>query len=279
MSNKLKIIILVVLATIVIGILIFSMISSGAIITSTLLKALIVLAGLAASIIKISARINPSKALYQYENIYSDILDDAFNNNKTSRKRLLEVAKCYAEDDLQNGLAKVNELWNSCKTISEMKAVGTFKALILSDLGNEMGAKEIYEHLINDLEIKNDTIYSNLGLIYSNSGDLENAIKYYTLANETNPNNAYAWNNAAFVLIRLFEIDKAIECAENAIKIDFKMHQPYEILAAAYTYKGNKALAKKYYHTAIVNGANKVALKDFMARFEPDTDFEDEDNE
>lgn len=278
MSGRFKIIILTILAIIVIGISVFSMISAGAVIPGTLLKAIIVLVGLAASIIKITAHINPTKTLYQYENTYNEIIEDAFKDNKADRKRLLEVAKCYAEDDLLNGLTKANDLWNSCKTVNEKKAVGTFKALILSDLGNEMGAKEIYEHLINDLEIKNDTIYSNLGLIYSNSGDLENAIKYYTLANETNPNNAYAWSNAAFVLIRLFEIDKAIECAENAIKIDYKMYYPYEILAAAYTYKGNKALAKKYFHTAIVNGANKEALKDFVNRFEPDTDFSDEDD-
>ena len=279
MSGKLKIGILVVIAVIVLVILVFSMISAGGVNQSTLFKAVIVLAGLVASIIKVTARVNPSRTLYKYEKKYINIIGNAFGNNKTYRKRLLEITRCFAEDDLQNGLAKANELWDNCKTIDEKKAVGTFKALILTDLGDEQEAKEIYEHLVNDLAIQNDTIYSNLGLIYAESGDYENAVKYYTLANEINPNNAYTWTNAAFVLITLFERDKAIECAENAIKINYKMYNAYEVLAAAYTYKGDKELAKRYYHTAIINGANKAALKDFVIRFKPDADIFNYDDE
>lgn len=277
MSGKLRIIILTVLSVTVIGILVYIMISTGAA-NNTLLRAFVILIGLVASIVKISARVSPTRILRQYEKIYTKTIGDAFSNNKSNRKHLLEIARCFAEDKLEKGLSEANKLWNKCETVGDKKAVGTFKALILTDLGDKEEAKVIYEYLVNDLGIQDDTIYSNLGLIYSESGDYDNAVKYYTLANKINPNNAYAWTNAAFVLIRLFEIDKAIECAENAIRIDYKMYNAYEILAAAYTYKGDTKLAKKYYHTAIVNGANKSALKEFISRFNHDTEFSDDDD-
>ena len=64
--------------------------------------------------------------------------------------------------------------------------------------------------------------------------------------------------------------------AEKAIKLNYKMYNAYEVLAAAYTYKGEKELAEKYFHTAILNGADKASLNDFVSRFEPDENSQDE---
>jgi len=270
MSVRLRIILLVVLAVAVIGILVYSIISQGSTNWDTLLKAAVVLAGLAASIIKVITRQKPSNSLNLYEKRYSDIIGTAFKNSDSDRKCLLEVSRCYAEDNLKKGITKANELWKKCRTVEDQKAVGVFKALLLTDLGDEQGAMEVYEYLVNDLGIRNDTVYSNLGLLYSNAGDYESAVKFYVSATEINPENAFAWTNSAFTFIRLLEIDKAIECAEKAIKLDGRMYNAYEVLAAAYTYKSDNELADKYYRMAVANGANKTALKTFIKRYEPD---------
>lgn len=276
MSSKFRIALLIVLALFVIGLIVYSMFVEGEMNKGDLLKALLVLAGLITSIIKIKSGSRPSATLSRYEKTYGDIIGNAFSDNKTDRKRLLEVVRCYAEDDLKNGLSKAEKLWESCKTVNDKKAVGIFKALILTDLGCTGDAIALYEHLIDDLLIQNDTVYSNLGLLYTNGGDNETGMKYYTLATQVNPKNATAWTNTAFSHIRLFEIDEAIECAEKAIKLNYKMYNAYEVLAAAYTYKGEKELAEKYFHTAIVNGADKASLNDFVSRFEPDENSQDE---
>ncbi|MBP3579642.1 MAG: tetratricopeptide repeat protein [Clostridia bacterium] len=270
MSVKLRIVLLVVIAAAVIGILVYAMISQGSLNWNTVLKTVVVLAGLAASIIKVITHQKPSNSLSLYEKQYSDIIGTAFKNSASDRKCLLKVARCYAEDNLKKGITKANELWKNCRTVDDQKAVGVFKALILTDLGDEQGASEVYEYLVNDLGIRNDTVYSNLGLLYSKAGDYENAVKLYMSATEINPKNASTWTNAAFTFVRNLEIDKSIECAEKAIKLDGRMYNAYEVLAAAYTYKSDKELADKYYRMAVANGANKTALKAFIKRYEPD---------
>lgn len=268
MSAKTKIAIMIAVIIFSIGILIYEFVTAGEFMEKHLFKGAIVILSAIISICKVITNQRASRPLSYYENFYKNELDGAFSDNRDCKKELISAIRLYNENKYEKSLDILTNLEKECRTIAEKRAVGLFKALNYSDSGNDEDAKNEYQKLI-DRYLENDTIYSNLGLIYKNhDGNFEKALECFEKAITLNEQNAASWNNAASVYFSRYEFDKAIEYAKKSLDIDGTMYPASSLLAAIYTAKNDKEHADIYFHQAISTGQDRKSLERFISNYE-----------
>ena len=82
------------------------------------------------------------------------------------------------------------------------------------------------------------------GVIFQNSGDLENAIKYYQKSLEINPKLADAHNNIGLAEKELNKTDNAIRSFEKALSVDPNFANAYYNLSQFKNYSFSKKQIK-----------------------------------
>lgn len=123
-------------------------------------------------------------------------------------------------------------------------------------------------------------INNNVGNIYYNKKDVENAEKYYKIAASGEGTFAQPYFNLGTILQFRGDIDGAIKLYEKAIEIDSNFYYPYQNLAFIYAQRGNLTKSKEnieklktlipnnprvYYNSALIYLAlndKKKALED-----------------
>ena len=121
------------------------------------------------------------------------------------------------------------------------------------DTGKVDKALDVNEQAVN-INQKSAQAHANLGLIWQNKGDAVKALEYYTDAVKHNPNLVTVWLNMTSVHLMLRNDEKALETAQEAVKLepDFPMGQ--NNLAVAYYYNSDFQAAKKHVDKAIELG-------------------------
>jgi tetratricopeptide (TPR) repeat protein len=91
-------------------------------------------------------------------------------------------------------------------------------AIHLLQKSDYKSGKKILAALLNQYP-NNTVVLYNLGMIYSDEGDLDQAIKLLSLATEKNDDHAHAWTALAVAYMRASKIDLALKAATRANKV------------------------------------------------------------
>ncbi len=92
--------------------------------------------------------------------------------------------------------------------------------------------------------------HNNMGDVYSRSGDIDNAIKEFSLAIEINPNYADAYHNRGSAHQSKGDMDSAINDYQKAIEINSNIWQSFQNLAGIYFNSGDFEKAALYMEQA-----------------------------
>lgn len=269
MKKKTFIIIFSLLFAAVIALLVYEA-SKGALDKNTILRALLLVAGFIASIMKIlqGSKATALKQTKIYKEQYKDIIRSAFSKpeEKKQLEKLLLVIKYYNKEDcIAKALAELKKLVPMCKTNDEFCAVYTFYALAYEDLYSFFPAIECYEKVLEYDETRS-SIWSNLGRLYEETGNYEKAAASLEKAIYYDSENAFAYHNLASVYYSNGEYDKVIEYDEIALKKNGKLYQAAALLCLVYCQLENPEQSDKYFKIAVANGQSAPALRTAIQR-------------
>lgn len=206
------------------------------------------------------------RSLEFYEATYADVIRDAFSWNALWRKKLLCAARLFDESNYRKAVKYLMDLKEKCQSGGDHYAVNVFLGLCFTDMQMYEQAERVYRQLIVS-ELATSRVYSNLGHVYSNTGDYKKALQNYEAALDMDRDNAYAYNNIAQAHFRMHEFEAAIPYAEKALEIKPKLHQASSLLAIIYALGNDQVLAEKYFHIAISSGRKPEDLKEAIEYF------------
>ena len=205
-------------------------------------------------------KLGSKKSLYHAH--YGEFIGRAFETDAKAEKQFIKAVDCYAQDKPADGLPILKKLYDQCQTQDDRYAVVTFTALCLDDMQVYQKAIELYAF---SLQMKpNSTIASNLGLCYERIGDYGSAMDAYKQAIDINPDNAFAHNNMAVVLIRQSNYEEALQYAERAVNVNHRMPQALKSMAVCHYMLGNTEEYQKYYRQAVSAGSDGDKLKAYL---------------
>ncbi|MFC1837797.1 tetratricopeptide repeat protein, partial [Thermodesulfobacteriota bacterium] len=119
--------------------------------------------------------------------------------------------------------------------------------------GNIDKAQAVNEQAVN-INQASAQGHANLGLIWQNKGDAAKALEYYLNAVKHNPKLITVWINMTSVHLMLRNDDKALEAAQEAVKLDPDFPVAQNNLAVASYYNNDFQAAKKYADKALALG-------------------------
>ncbi len=121
---------------------------------------------------------------------------------------------------------------------------GALRAWALSELGRSPEAIDVLEPLLGEFP-QTARLHSALGVVLSNSGDLDNARAELDQATQLDDSDEVAWANLGLVSERLREYDFALRCYERAIELGVGVDWILPRQAAAFSELGDteKAVA------------------------------------
>lgn len=130
------------------------------------------------------------------------------------------------------------------------------------------GAREQYEEAAK-LNGQDAAVFNNLGNVYRDLGEIDNAIKVYRQAIELDPTfiNPYV-NLANIQLYSQNNPDAAIETYKQALGSLPGDEQIELLLGLAYEHKGDKSSAKQTYEAILVRNPDNAAAKANLERLQ-----------
>ena len=93
--------------------------------------------------------------------------------------------------------------------------------------------------------------WSNLGVVRSQQGKLQEAMKALQQAVKLSPNDAFSYRNLGIVYYQLGQNDAAIDALERSIALDPNNVYSHDYLGCACSQKGWEEVAEKEFHKAI----------------------------
>lgn len=195
-----------------------------------------------------------------YENQYSDVLKDAFKNDKVSYKKLMNAIILYNDDKLTEAIEKLDKLRNRCTYYTEHSAVLMFTALCHTDLKQYNKAINCYEELLK-FDVMNSRAWSNLGFCYTAVNRTDKAGDAYRNALAYDMQNPYAYNNMAIWCLNNGQPQEGIDQALKALQLNNKLFQAMGAAALGYAYLGDRANSEKYLKMYGANGGDVEGLK------------------
>jgi Flp pilus assembly protein TadD len=132
--------------------------------------------------------------------------------------------------------------------------------LVLSNMGK---IDEAIRHYKSALAVKSDysEAHNNLGIAFGKKGDLESAIKHLSEALKIRPDYAKAHHNMGIALGRQNNIDDAIIHFSRAVEINQNYVDAYNNLGIALMYKGKNGEAVKYFRKALQIQPNHAEVR------------------
>jgi tetratricopeptide (TPR) repeat protein len=91
-------------------------------------------------------------------------------------------------------------------------------------------------------------------LIWQNKGDALRALEYYTDAVKHDPGLVTVWINMTSVHLMLRNDEKALEAAQQAVKLEPDFPMAHNNLAVAFYYNGEFKAARKHIEKAVALG-------------------------
>lgn len=115
---------------------------------------------------------------------------------------------------------------------------------------------QVYRNAL-DLDPKNAQIHCNLGFLYWGKGDIDEALKEYSLAIEFKPDYDIAYNNMGVIYLDdLGRVRQAIDLFKKSVEFNPNYALAHFNLARAIAITGDKIEAAKLYQ--IAQDINKV---------------------
>lgn len=194
-----------------------------------------------------SLRRRPNTVLRRtYADAYRETLGDAFANDRSSYRRLMQAIYDYNHDRHVKAIRILDRLYEHCVSSQERTAVLTFKALALTDSHQSHLAMETYEELLQ-LDAGNSQAWSNLGLLYAKDGRSQEAEEAYKAALRCDSRNAFAYGNLAAMLLRRNQMEEALEHARRALELNNNLYAAASAAAIACAALGEEEQAVSYY--------------------------------
>ncbi|MGN1136400.1 MAG: tetratricopeptide repeat protein [Oscillospiraceae bacterium] len=197
---------------------------------------------------------------YIYKDFYKNIIGDAFSRDTKGMSLLTKAITDYNYNKFEKAIKTLDTLLeNYCAESCDFSAVLMFKALCLNESGRNNAAAECYEQLLS-YDPSNSTAWSNLGLIYTNIGNMQRAEQAYTNAINADPDNSKAYTNYSVLLLHQGKAEKALESSEKALELDSKLTEAAISAAVASQLLGDEEKLRKYKKIHSLNGGNAREL-------------------
>lgn len=253
---------ILILAAAVMGLLVYEFITTGELKSSSVFKALAILAGAALTLGKLYTQRHIKRTPKVYRNLYPDLIGDAFSEQTKQSKTFFRALDHYNASANSKALALLGSLDTETLSRKERFSVTAFTAICYDEMRQYEKAAEEYEKAY-DLQI-NSTVASNLGLCYQQLGQYDKATRAYRDAIDADPKNAYPYNNLAQLYIRQEEYEKALEHALKATELHEGFRQAYSAQAVCYAMMGEKELYEKALRHAVSCGSDRATIEEFV---------------
>ncbi len=263
MNKKQKILIGILVSLVVsaVAFYIYDIVVNGTPYSEHLLKVVILLFSLGASVSRICSGANGRKPLSFYEKSYPQHLKDVYTRDAKSRKKLLEAIRLFNEGKYKNAISILDALKAKRPSKNDMAAVCLFSALCYERWGISHKAVEEYKQLIVN-DPTNSTALSNLGSLYKENGEYANAEDCYLKAIECKPDNHFAYNNLAQLYFAEREIEGALKYAHKSLELSNNFRPAATLLAIIYCAIDENEKYAHYRHIAVTNGADGDVIED-----------------
>ena len=279
-KNRINIIVSVLIVAAIVALVAFyayDVVYNGTPVAENLFRTLAVVFLLLGSLVRVwNSRVR--KSLDTYEKAYKEEIGQAFQNKAFARKKLLCAARLYNESNYEKALKYLSELYKEAEIQRDVIPVLFFSALCYTELGLMDDAISVYYKLL-ELDERNSTTHSNLGLLLVKYGDFDTALKHFDKAINCDPYNYHAYLNRASCFFRKGEYNDAVTDAEKALEIKNNGLEAASLLAIIYALKGDEEKRKKYFHLSIASGENPEKLKEAIKYYMQENNTEEKDEE
>lgn len=246
----------------VIGLLIYDIMTKGAVDSSTVIRTVVLIAAMWVTFFRKNSGYSDAKATKKFfKRAYGEFIGSAFEGKPKQEKLFYAALHNFNNNKLNPALDKLEDLKLECESIDERFAVTFFTALCLDDLGNYEDAAELYEKAFGVKRVS--TAISNAGVCYKNMGDFETAERCYLEAVDVDK-SAVAYNNLAQLYMETEEFEKALGYAETAIGINAKAPEALTAAAVCCAMLGNETQYAEYLRRATVNGADAEVIRRYI---------------
>lgn len=181
----------------------------------------------------------------QYAELYKHIIRDAFANDKTGYRKLMQGITYFNNNQYDKAIKHLTRLENSCMTSRDTSAVLFFIAKSYKDKGQISKAIETYERLLK-IDASCSSAWSNLGLIHHEAGRVADAKYALNQALLYNPENPFAHVNLANVLYKNGEFEEAKNLGLKAFQLNNQLPAAASITALCYASLGDAENARKF---------------------------------
>lgn len=235
--------------------------------TENLWRYAAVLGTLAASLSGLLAKAK-SDAAYM-EKVYADKIGHAFEDNKKSKKLLINALIDYNNNNYSRCIKKLTKLKEKASTLQEKQTALYFAALCLKEQGNTDAAVKLYNEILEFNPLYAPAL-SNLSVIYYEAGNYGKSAELAERALDYNRQNPFANINLAVSYFRTYNIKKAKEYALRALELKKDLYPASSLLAAIYSIEGNVLAAKKYTDMALASGQDRKILEETIRIYKND---------
>lgn len=181
----------------------------------------------------------------QYAELYKHIIRDAFANDKSGYRKLMQGITYFNNDQHDKAIRHLTKLEKRCASYRDTSAVLFFIAKSHSDKGELSKAIETYERLLK-IDASCSSAWSNLGLIHYEAGRSSDAKYALNQAILYNPENPYAYCNLANVLYKNGDFEEAKNLGLKAFQLNNQLPAVASITALAYASLGDAENARKF---------------------------------
>ncbi len=266
MGVKIARIICIVLIVAVLGLYCYEVFVLGTPYTENLVRTVGIIAAAVLAFIRTGRGYSADRSLSFYAKAYERFVKNAFTDNASARRKLLQGYKAYNENKLRKAEKLASGLKASCLNNGDREAVHILAALAYSGMGFADNAIAEYESLIAR-GIVSAVIYNNLGQQYAAQGQRDKALDCYEDAVNCDSNYAVGYNNMAQLYFSEGELAAAEDIALKALKADSRCYQASTLLAIIYALNDDKAASERYAHMAISSGQSASDLKNAIAYY------------
>lgn len=261
-KNKINLLFTILIALAIVAIIafyVYDVVCSKTPFSENLFRALAVIFVLLGTLVRVFNGYR-RKSLDFYEKSYKEVIGQAFQNKTFLRKKLLCATRLYNEGNHEKALKYLSELCKEAEIQRDVIPVLLFSALCYTDLGLFDDAISVYYKLL-ELDGRNSTTHSNLGLLLVKIGAFETALKHFDEAIACDPYNYYAYLNRSSCFFRNGQYDEAIADSKKALDIKNNGMDAAAMLAIIYALKGDEENRKKYFHLSITSGKKPEDLR------------------
>lgn len=165
-------------------------------------------------------------------------INSAFASSTINKKRLLYAVYLYTAKKQKRSIKLLEKLKDKCENPTEYRVTYLFLALNYTSLQKYREAIYIYEDA-SDLRYANATFYSNLGHLYSKTGDRRRAHQNYDIALSLDQNNVVALHNKSYLYYKEGKFADARKLLERVQEINPTFSPSVKLLSSIYLKEGD----------------------------------------